>query len=65
MYRRQAVEVITYHVEVEEIDAVLANVERLGGKIIKPKMDLQSFGLDAVIQDTEGNTVGLWQPAKK
>ncbi len=65
MYRRQTSEVITNHVEVEDIDAVLANVERLGGKIVMPKMEMGEIGLDAVIQDTEGNTIGLWQPAKK
>jgi predicted enzyme related to lactoylglutathione lyase len=64
MYRRQMSEGITNHVMVEDIDRVLANVEKLGGKIITPKMDIPSVGLDAVIQDTEGNTIGIWQPKK-
>jgi len=65
MCRRQTVGVITNHAEVEGFDAALATVERLGGKIIMPTMDEQSIGLDAVIQDPEGNSIGLWQPVKE
>jgi predicted enzyme related to lactoylglutathione lyase len=65
MYKRQMSELIMNHVAVEDIDAVLANVERLGGKIIMPKMEIQSVGLNAIIQDTEGNTIGLLQWEKK
>lgn len=65
MYKRQMSEMITNHVMVEDIDEVLAKVEKLGGKIIMPKMEMQSVGLDAIIQDTEGNSIGLWQPEKK
>jgi len=65
MYKRQMSEPITSHVMVENLEEVLAKVEKLGGKIITPTMDMQSVGLDAIIQDTEGNTIGLWQPAKK
>jgi len=64
MYRRQMSEPITSHVMVENLEEVLAKVEKLGGKIVTPTMDMQSVGLDAIIQDTEGNTIGLWQPAK-
>ena len=65
MYKRQMSELITNHVAVDNIDEVLAKVERLGGKIIMPKMDTGAIGLDAVIQDTEGNTIGLLQAAKE
>ncbi len=65
MYKRQMSEVITNHVMVENIDEVLAKVEKLGGKIVTPKMEIQSVGLDAIIQDTEGNTIGILQWDKK
>ena len=65
LYRRQTSEQIMNHVKVENLDEVLANVERLGGTIVMPKMDMQEIGLDTVIRDTEGNTIGLWQPVKK
>ena len=56
---------VVIHVMVDDIDALLANVERLGGKIIMSKMVIPSVGLDAIVQDTEGNAIGLWQPARE
>jgi len=50
---------------VEDIDAVLANVEKLGGRIVMPRTDIQGVGPVAVIRDTEGNGFGIWKPAKK
>ncbi len=41
------------------IDAVIARVEPAGGKILMPKFDMGKPGFMAVIQDTEGNRVGL------
>ena len=64
MYKRQmqGTPIINY-VMVEDIDIVLAKVEKLGGKIVLPKMEVKSVGLTAIIQDTEGNAIGLWKPA--
>lgn len=41
-----------------EIDLVINRVEKAGGKIITPKMQIKA-GFIAVIEDTEGNHVGL------
>ena len=49
-------------VSVEDIDRVLSNVEKLGGRIMLPKNEIKTVGLVAVIQDTEGNVIGLWTP---
>jgi predicted enzyme related to lactoylglutathione lyase len=65
LYKRQMSEQIVNHVMVEEIDKVLAKVEKLGGKIVVPKMDIPNVGLNAIIQDTEGNNIGIWKPVKK
>jgi len=62
LYKRQMSELIINHVAVEDIDKVLAKVEKLGGKIMIPKMEIKSVGLNAIIQDTEGNSLGLIQP---
>jgi len=43
----------------EEISAELARVEAAGGKIIRPKLNIGEFGFIALIQDTEGNMIGL------
>jgi hypothetical protein len=63
MHKRQMTEPIVNYVVVEDIDKVLANVVKLGGKIAVPKMEIKSVGLTAIIQDTEGNVIGLWKPA--
>ena len=45
------------------IDAVLARVERLGGRVTTPKITLPGdMGCFAHIADTEGNRVGLHAP---
>lgn len=42
-----------------DMDAELARVEANGGKILRPKHDLGDFGYIALIEDSEGNLVGL------
>ena len=63
MYKRQMSEPIMNYVIVDDIDKVLAKVEKLGGKIIRPKAEIKTVGFIAIIQDTEGNGIGLWKPA--
>jgi len=65
MYKRQMTESIINYVVTDDINKVLANVEKLGGKIVVPKMEIKSVGLTAIIQYTEGNVIGLWKPAMK
>jgi uncharacterized protein len=43
----------------EEINAELGRVEAAGGKIIRPKLDIGEFGFVGLIEDTEGNMIGL------
>ena len=64
LYRRHMTESIINFVMVEDIDRVLAKVERLGGRITMPKEEIKGVGLTAVIRDPEGNVIGLWTPAK-
>jgi predicted enzyme related to lactoylglutathione lyase len=65
LYKRHMAESILNFVIVEDIDTVLAKVEKLGGKITMPKEEIMGVGLTAVIQDSEGNAIGLWKPAMK
>ena len=44
----------------EEINAELALVEAAGGKIIRPKQEIGEFGFIALVEDTEGNMIGLY-----
>ncbi|HTK33445.1 MAG TPA: VOC family protein [Candidatus Paceibacterota bacterium] len=42
-----------------QLDAVISRVVSAGGKILSPKVHLGNPGYMAVIEDTEGNRVGL------
>ena len=64
LYKRQMTEPIINFVNVDDLDKILANVEKLGGKIMRPKEEIKTVGLVAIILDSEGNPIGLWQPEK-
>ena len=51
------------YVMVEDIDKIIAKVEKLGGRMVMPKMKIEFVGYTAIIQDTEGNTIGIWRPS--
>jgi predicted enzyme related to lactoylglutathione lyase len=43
----------------EEINAELSRVEAAGGKIIRAKQNIGEFGFIALVEDSEGNMIGL------
>ncbi len=49
--------------EVEDIEAALADVERLGGARVTDRQPVGDMGFSAYFTDTEGNVVGLWENA--
>ena len=64
MLQRQApvtTPVIT--LEVDDIDATLAAIERHGGSALGEKMAVGEMGFAAYFTDCEGNLMGLWQNA--
>ena len=62
MYKRQMSEQIMNYVMVDDLDKVIAKLGKLGGKIVVPKMEIKGVGWTVIIQDTEGNALGLWKP---
>lgn len=50
-------------IDVEDIDAALRTVERLGGTVTRSGMPVGDMGYAAYFTDTEGNVLGLWQTA--
>lgn len=56
-----APQAVTVTIAVADIDAALANVTKLGGKVTGKKMPVADMGFSAYFKDTEGNIVGLWQ----
>lgn len=45
------------YVTVDDVDATAAQVERLGGKLLKPPMDIPDVGRFCVFQDPQGGTI--------
>jgi len=52
---------ITDYFGVPSVSDFSAKVEKLGGKILMPKMAVPKMGYFAVCMDTEGNVFGLWE----
>jgi predicted enzyme related to lactoylglutathione lyase len=48
-------------IDVDDINAMLAKIEELGGKIVRPRMEVGEMGFAAYFTDPEGNLTGLWQ----
>ena len=55
----------TVTIQVADMDAALATVKQLGGKITGKKSPVGSMGFSGYFEDTEGNVIGLWQSAAK
>lgn len=65
LYKRDPANKITTFdctIEVEDIDASIADVKKNGGKITKEKMEIPGVGWFAGCTDTEGNKFGIMQP---
>jgi hypothetical protein len=62
--RKEASSRVLMYAQVKDINQTLAKVEQLGGKIISPKMTLETVGILATILDSEGNLIGLWEQEK-
>ncbi len=45
--------------ETEDIIAEEERIEKAGGKVVQPKMNIGEFGFISIFIDSEGNTVGL------
>ncbi|HEY6283494.1 MAG TPA: VOC family protein [Nitrososphaerales archaeon] len=52
---------VTVTISVKDIDAALANVKTLGGKVTGKKTPVGNMGFSAYFEDTEGNNIGLFQ----
>ncbi len=52
---------ITNYIDVNSIDEYSVKIEKLGGKIVVPKMPVPGMGYFAVCLDTEKNTFAIWE----
>jgi len=51
-----------FYVQVGDIDAKLAQIERLGGRTVMKRMAVPDGPTIGQFADPEGNVVGLWIP---
>jgi predicted enzyme related to lactoylglutathione lyase len=51
-----------FYVQVADIDAALARIERLGGRSVLPRVGVPDGPTIGRFADPEGNIVGLWIP---
>jgi len=52
---------VTNYVGVDSLDEYAARVEKLGGRVVQPKMEVPGFGWMVVCMDPDNNPLGLWQ----
>lgn len=51
-------------IEVANVDDALATIEKLGGTTVAGRTPVGDMGFSAYYKDTEGNIMGLWEPAR-
>lgn len=49
------------YIGVASVDEFVRRAERLGAKVVVPKMPVPTMGWFAQLQDTEGNIFAVWQ----
>jgi predicted enzyme related to lactoylglutathione lyase len=58
---KTAPEAVRVYVSVDSLDAALAKVTELGGRIAVEKTEVPGMGWYAAVIDTEGSEIGLWE----
>jgi hypothetical protein len=53
---------ITFYIHTDDITATLTAIEKAGGTIISPEMEIPNTGLFGLFRDPQGNLVGLFKP---
>ena len=53
---------VMVYVQVDDLDAYVGRVSKLGGKTLIGPIDIPEQGSFAWIADPEGNMIGLWKP---
>ncbi len=63
--RQEPVRQVVITISVDNIDASIKQITKLGGKAVGTKVAVGDMGWAAYFSDTEGNVVGLWQTSKR
>ncbi|MBI3619301.1 VOC family protein [Candidatus Peregrinibacteria bacterium] len=65
MKRTKDVKAPVLAINVSSLDEKIKQVEKAGGSLVMPKVEMMGMGFYAYVQDPSGNVVGLWEDAKK
>ena len=60
--RKPASDGAIVYLHATDLDASLARIEKAGGAVVLPKLDIGEPGFIALVRDTEGNVIGLHTP---
>ena len=61
MARKHPQQSVTNYVNVPSVTRFMAKVEKLGGKVMKPKTAVPHMGYFAICRDSENNEFALWE----
>lgn len=64
LYNKQQDAAPSVVISVDDIKVAMEDVKNAGGKVLSEIMDIPHVGQYVAIMDTEGNRVGILQPAK-
>jgi len=48
-------------IAVRDMESAMKNIKKMGGELVRGKMQVGDMGYAAYFKDTEGNIIGLWQ----
>lgn len=65
MKRQMPQHTVTNYIDVSSVDEYAKKVEKLGGRVHKPKEEVRGMGWFAICTDTENNMFGLWESRAK
>ncbi len=53
---------VTFYIQTDNVTASLKDVEKAGGTILSPEMEIPKMGKFGLFRDPQGNQVGLFMP---
>jgi uncharacterized protein len=53
---------VTIYIETDDVSASLKDVQKAGGTIISPEMEIPKTGTFGMFRDPQGNMIGLFKP---
>ncbi|MCZ7382225.1 MAG: VOC family protein [Candidatus Methanoperedens sp.] len=61
MKRQRPITCPVITINVQDMETAMKNIKKMGGEVIRGKMQVGDMGYAAYFKDPEGNIIGLWQ----